>query len=78
MGDWDTPRNLGKTQLRYVKLQNEIEKCLIGQRHFNALLKSQTVVPQSFNAQPEAPASARPAGASGWALNDAPEINYAC
>jgi hypothetical protein len=24
----------------------------------------------AFNAQPEAPASDRPAGASGWALND--------
>ncbi len=41
--------------------------CLTEQRHFDALLESQTVVAQSFNAQPEAPA--RSAGASGWALN---------
>jgi hypothetical protein len=42
------------------------------------LLESQTVVPQSFNAQPEAPAERADAGASGWALNDAPEITYPC
>ncbi len=57
-----------------------VREPLIGQRHFNALLESQTVVPQSFNAQPEAPAehAGASAGASGWALNDAPEITYAC
>ncbi len=38
----------------------------------------QTVVAQSFNAQPEAPAERVDAGASGWALNDAPEVTYAC
>ncbi len=51
---------------------------LVGQCHFKALLESQTVVPQTFNAQPEAPAERAVAGASGWALNDAPVVTYAC
>ncbi len=51
---------------------------LVGQRHFDALLESQTVVAQSFNAQPEAPAERADAGASGWALNDALDVTYAC
>ncbi len=53
-----------------------MQRTLIGQRHFNALLESQTVVAQSFNAQPEAPAERADAGASGWALNDCPSTRF--
>ncbi len=48
---------------------------LVGRRHFDALVESQTVVAQSFNAQPEAPAERADAGASGWALNAIPFNN---
>ncbi len=65
---------LPKSSFHYFRMR----RCLTEQRHFNALLESQTVVVRSFNAQPEAPAERADAGASGWALNDAPEVTYAC